>query len=184
MPKVSQEHMDARKEQILEGARQAFGKHGYDGATVKRLEEEVGLSRGAIFHYFGGKQDLFVECASDMNRRFGDLLLAEGLDAAVRALAAESPEWLGVLIEAEGKLRHDPEFVQKMEARATDGSGRVLEWYTARQAEGTLRDDVPPVELARFSASLINGLALRVAGHEPIDVDTTLRLLNDALAPR
>ena len=33
MPKVTQEHLDARRTQILEGARRAFAEHGYDGAT-------------------------------------------------------------------------------------------------------------------------------------------------------
>ena len=35
MPKVTQEHLDARRAQILDGARRAFAEHGYDGATVE-----------------------------------------------------------------------------------------------------------------------------------------------------
>ena len=183
MPKVTQEHLDARRSQILDGARRAFATHGYEGATVARLEQETGLSRGAIFHYFDDKQDLFVECARDMNRRFGDILLDRGLEATVRAIAEESPEWLGVLLEAEGKLRHDPEFVRRMQADTEVGS-RAIAWFADRQSDGSYRDDVPALELARFATTLINGLALRVAGQDPFDVDMTLRLLNDALAPR
>ena len=93
MPKVTQEHLDARRTQILRGARAAFAEYGYDGATVKRLEEATGLSRGAIFHYFENKNDLFVALALDMNTRFGDILLESGLDEAFRALTAENPEW-------------------------------------------------------------------------------------------
>ena len=59
-----------------------------------------------------------------------------------------------------------------------------MTWFEERQADGTVRDDMPALELARFATSLINGLALRVAGQDPFDVDATLRLLNDALAPR
>jgi TetR/AcrR family transcriptional regulator, transcriptional repressor of aconitase len=182
MPKVTQEHLDARRAQILDGARRAFAEHGYEGATVARLEEATGLSRGAIFHYFEDKQDLFVALAYDTNRRIGDVLADRGLEATIRAVAEESPDWLGVLIEVEGKLRHDPEFVRRMEVRSD--AGRFTEWFERRQKEGAVREDVPALELARFAASLINGLALRVAGQDPFDVDTTLRLLNDALAPR
>ena len=60
---MSQEHLDARRAEILEGARRAFARYGYQGATVARLEAEIGLSRGAIFHYFDSKLDLFVELA-------------------------------------------------------------------------------------------------------------------------
>jgi AcrR family transcriptional regulator len=182
VPKVTQEHLDARRGQILDGARRAFSTYGYEGATVARLEEETGLSRGAIFHYFEDKQDLFVQCAWDMNRRFGDILVERGLDETVRAIANESPEWLGVLIEVEGKLRHDPEFVRRMEAHQGESS-RVLDWFEERQSDGHLRADVAAVELARFATTLINGIALRVAGKDPFDVEAMLRLLNDALRP-
>jgi TetR/AcrR family transcriptional regulator, transcriptional repressor of aconitase len=43
MPKVSEEHLQARREEILDGARRTFARHGYEGATVALLEEEIGL---------------------------------------------------------------------------------------------------------------------------------------------
>jgi AcrR family transcriptional regulator len=184
VPKVSQEHLDARRAQILTGARQAFAEHGYEGATVARLEEATGLSRGAIFHYFENKQDLFVELAMDMNRRFGDVLMSSGLDDTIRAIANESPEWLSVLIETESRLRHDAEFVRRFESKVPTEGGRIVNWFEERQADGTLRGDIPFVELGRFATAVINGLALRVASGDPFDVEAMLTLVNDALAPR
>ncbi len=63
MPKISDERKTERREQILAGARRCFAENGYEGATVARLEEATGLSRGAIFNYFASKEDLFVELA-------------------------------------------------------------------------------------------------------------------------
>ena len=182
MPKVTQEHLDARRAEILDGARRAFAEHGYEGATVARLEEATGLSRGAIFHYFENKNDLFVELAMEMNTRFVDLLVDSGLHAAFRALTAESPEWLAVLIETESRMRHDEDFVRRLEAKSADTGPRIREWFEQQQAEGKLRDDVSWVELGRFTTSLLNGLALRVAGGDPFDIDAMLRLLADAIA--
>lgn len=184
MPKVTQEHLDARRAQILDGARRAFAEHGYEGATVARLEEATGLSRGAIFHYFENKNDLFVELAMEMNTRFGDTLFDSGLDEAFRALTSVSPDWLAVLIETESRLRHDEDFVQRFEAKAADVSPRIRDWFREEQAEGRLRDDVSWEELGRFITSVLNGLALRVAAGDPFDIETQLRLLNDAIAPR
>jgi TetR/AcrR family transcriptional regulator, transcriptional repressor of aconitase len=184
MPKVTQAHLDARRAQILDGARRAFAEHGYEGATVTRLEEATGLSRGAIFHYFENKNDLFVELATEMNRRFGDVLLERGLDAALRTIAAESPEWLGVLIETESRMRHDADFVRRLEAKGEDVSPRIREWFEEQQALGRWRSDISWVELGRFTTAVINGLALRVAGGDPFDIEAMVRLLNDALAPQ
>jgi TetR/AcrR family transcriptional regulator, transcriptional repressor of aconitase len=184
VPKVTQEHRDARRAEILDGARRAFAEHGYEGATVARLETATGLSRGAIFHYFENKNDLFVELAMEMNTGFGDILLEGGLHAAFRAMAAENPEWLAVLIETEGRLRHDEDFVRRFEARANENaaSPRIREWFEQQQAEGKLRDDVSWEELGRFTTSLLNGLALRVAGGDPFDIEAMLRLLDSAIA--
>ena len=184
MPKVTQEHLDSRKAQILEGARGAFAEYGYDGATVKRLEEATGLSRGAIFHYFENKNDLFVALAMEMNTRFGDILLESGLDAAFRALTAESPEWLAVLIETESRMRHDEDFVRRFDAKGEDTAPRIREWFEREQAEGRLRADVACVEIGRFATSLLNGLALRIAGGEKFEIDAMLQLLNDAIRPQ
>jgi TetR/AcrR family transcriptional regulator, transcriptional repressor of aconitase len=183
VPKVTQEHLDARRAEILDGARRAFAEHGYEGATVARLEEATGLSRGAIFHYFENKNDLFVSLAMDMNTRFGDILLEQGLDEAFRALSKENPEWLAVLIETESRMRHDEDFVRRFEAKSADAGNRVRDWFQQQQAEGKLRDDVSWVELGRFTTSLLNGLALRVAGGDPFDIEAMLRLLDDAIAP-
>ena len=182
MPKVTQEHLAARRKEILDGARRAFAEHGYEGATVARLEEATGLSRGAIFHYFENKNDLFVELAMEMNTRFGDILLKRGLDEAFRALTAENPEWLAVLIETESRLRHDEDFVRRFEAKSADASPRIRDWFRDQQAAGKLRADVPSEEIGRFTTSLLNGLALRIAGGDPFDIEAMLRLLNDAIA--
>jgi AcrR family transcriptional regulator len=184
VPKVTQEHLEARRAQILDGARRAFAEYGYEGATVARLEEATGVSRGAIFHYFENKADLFVELAMEMSTRFGDLVLQSGLHEAFRALTSESPEWLAVLIETESRMRHDEDFVRRFEAKAADVGPRISDWFEQQQAEGKFRDDVSWVEISRFTTSLLNGLALRVAGDDPFEIEAMLQLLDDAIAPR
>src|SRR6266498_4064777 len=96
MPKVSAEHREARREEILEGARRAFARSDYEGATVARLEAELGLSRGAIFNYFPDKWALFFELAARDQHELTTLLMEQGLDPTIRHLAEESPDWMGV----------------------------------------------------------------------------------------
>jgi TetR/AcrR family transcriptional regulator, transcriptional repressor of aconitase len=184
VPKVSQEHLDARRAQILDGARRAFSRYGYDGATVVRLEEETGLSRGAIFHYYPSKREIFAAIAIEDSRRYIDLLVDGGLDDAVRAMAGEDREWLGVVLETQGRLRPDEEFHRRLEEESAGDQQRVIDWFDARRLDGSFRDDISALELGRFATMVINGLALRVAGGDETDVDSLLRLLHDAVSPR
>lgn len=182
MPKVSQEHLDARRAEILEGARRAFAAHGYEGTTVSRLEEEIGLSRGAIFHYFESKLDLFVELAVTDNLRYRRMLAEQGVEAVLRAIAAADRNWLTVLIETEVRLWHDPEFERRM--ASVEQRETLLAELERAQAEGRLRSDVDLLDLVDFTTMAINGLALRVAGGDPFNIDSYVRLVNDALRPR
>ena len=115
MPKISEERRARRREQILDGARRCFAEHGYEGATVARLEAEVGLSRGAIFNYFGSKEDLFVELAVQDTARLSDVWVNEGLDGVVRDVLEIDPAWLGVYLELIRRVRTDPDFRRRID---------------------------------------------------------------------
>lgn len=184
MPKVTQEHLDARRAEILAGASRAFAQYGYDGATVARLEEATGLSRGAIFHYFDGKKDLFAAVAADVNRRYIELMATAGLAETLREMANEDPEFLAVLIETESRLRRDEDFVRRVEALWEEQRPAVAEWFEEQAESGAFRTDIDWSHLARFATMVINGLALRIAGGDETDIETVVQLLEDALRPQ
>ena len=85
MPKVSEDHLAARRRQILDGARHCFAEYGYDKATVRRLEQAIGMSRGAIFHHFRDKDALFFALAHQDAERMADVASREGLIQVMRA---------------------------------------------------------------------------------------------------
>jgi hypothetical protein len=68
--------------------------------------------------------------------------------------------------------------------RAVYDRERILTWLQGAQARGELRDDIEAIELGRFATMVLNGLALRVAGEDPFDVESVIALLHDALDPR
>jgi TetR/AcrR family transcriptional regulator, transcriptional repressor of aconitase len=181
MPKVSAEHLEARRAQILTGARRAFSRYGYEGATVARLEEETGLSRGAIFHYFRDKKELFVALTVEVNRHYLGLMATAGAGEAIRAVAQEDREWLGAFIEAEVRLHHDADFVRRVAAATADLGEPAVTWFRDEQAAGRVRTDLEARDLARFAAMVLNGMALRVAGGDETNAESVVRLLEDAL---
>jgi len=151
VPKISEERKTERREQILAGARRAFSEHGYEGATVARLEEATGLSRGAIFNYFPSKEDVFLELAWRDNERLIRLWLERGWEATLRSVVEEDPEWLGVYLEMTRKIRTDAEFARRHEERTEEElAPLVVEHVRAEQERGVFRDDYPPERIAGF----------------------------------
>lgn len=61
MARVTQEHLDARRRQILDAAAREFGLKGLDpgAATIDDIAAAAGLSKGSIYSYFKNKDELF-----------------------------------------------------------------------------------------------------------------------------
>ena len=185
MPKISDERKTERREQILEGARRCFAEHGYEGATVVRLEREIGLSRGAIFNYFPSKEELFVELAVRDNARMSEVWISDGLAAVVRAVVELDPAWLSVYLELFRRVRNDPAFRARIEERQKEVAPANRARIEEAQRNGEFRDDITAKELGTFVNLVLNGLALQRAGDDELpSTELVLSLLDDAIGPR
>ena len=51
---------EKRQFQIMEAAMKVFTKKGFASARVDDIVEESGLSKGAIYHHYNGKKDIFL----------------------------------------------------------------------------------------------------------------------------
>jgi AcrR family transcriptional regulator len=184
VPKISEERRTERREQILEGARRCFAENGYEGATVVRLEDEIGLSRGAIFNYFPSKEDLFVELAVRDSARMSDIWVNDGLEAVVREVVELDPAWLSVYLELFRRIRTDADFRNRIEARQKAVAPANRARVEQAQRDGEFRDDIAPKEIGTFVNLVLNGLALMRAGGEELpSTDLVLKLLRDAIGP-
>lgn len=183
MPKVSELHKERRREEILAAAQRCFAKHGYEGATVARLEAESGLSRGAIFNYFENKEALFIEIAARTSKRVTDVWFEQGLRAALDAVVNMDVDWLSVQLESTRRVLTDPKFRRHVEAKEAElraGSDERL----AKLRELGVRDDIPIEQAGMFLSLVLNGLALRRTMGDPLpDLDTLVELVDSGIAP-
>ncbi|GGK38702.1 TetR/AcrR family transcriptional regulator [Nocardia camponoti] len=165
MPKVSDDHLAARRSQILDGARACFAEYGYDGATVRRLEEAIGLSRGAIFHHFRDKDALFFALAKDDAERMAEVAANQGIVQVMRDMLARPEEfnWLGTRLEIARRVRTDPDFRAGWTQRSAELTAATLARLERRKAAGRLRDDVPTDVLLGYLDLVLDGLIARLA---------------------
>jgi AcrR family transcriptional regulator len=53
-----QERYDRRQQEIVATAASVFARQGYDQTTMQELARQLGLATGALYHYFGSKEQL------------------------------------------------------------------------------------------------------------------------------
>jgi len=185
MPRRSDSQMQARREEILFAARGVFARHGFEGATVRRLEEETGLSRGAIFHHFADKDALFLAVAQDEAAATADVVAARGVVGVMRDLADADRDWLGVRLEVARRLRTDTHFRGRWRELQEPVRRAALDRVERGQAAGTVRDDVSPAVLVSFLTLMLDGLTDRLVTDGTVpDLPAVLDLAERAVRPR
>ena len=98
MPKVSPEHLEARRRHILDAALTCFDRAGFHGPSMQDIFDEVGLSTGAVYRYFSSKEEI-IEALADQRHAKEAALVTEALRiddpcAALHRLADWYFEWL------------------------------------------------------------------------------------------
>ncbi len=76
-----QQRAEETRARILNAAADCFAQHGYEAASVAEICERAGVSKGAFYHHFPSKQDLFMALLNDW---------LEGLDAGLRSVQAQA----------------------------------------------------------------------------------------------
>lgn len=57
---IRQERQQRTRESLLDAAAHVFARRGYSGASMPEIAREAGVSTGAIYSNFSGKQELFL----------------------------------------------------------------------------------------------------------------------------
>ncbi len=81
--------IEATRGKLIAAARAAFAQHGYAQASMDELTAQAGLTRGALYHHFGGKPGLLAAVVAQM-----DAEMDARLDMVLRAHA---DPWAGFL---------------------------------------------------------------------------------------
>ncbi len=186
MPRLSEQNLEDRRGVVIEGARGAFAKWGYHACTVRRLEEELGQSRGAIFNWFPDKWRLFLAVTEIDQRRIAEALTDPNLKLIDWIATLEVP-YAQAYSEALGLVAQDPQKKREWDKRSPGLFEPVYKATEERQRRGELRDDVSPRALIQFLLTLVDGLTLRRSlGYEPSIKDVRLLrgLALDAISPR
>lgn len=174
MPSGRVRQFDA--EQALERAMEVFWVRGFEGATLPELTEAMGINRPSLYAAFGNKEQLFRKALERYRAgpvAFVDEALkeptargvAESLFRGTVRLLGETGKPRGCMVVqgalacGEGSEPVRAELAGSREAAVT----AIRERFERALREGDLPNETDCAALARYVATVLNGLAVQAA---------------------
>jgi AcrR family transcriptional regulator len=199
VPKVDQEHLDARRRQIVDAAIVCFARDGFHRASMQDVCREARLSPGAVYRYFSGKDEIVEAIADERHaREAGFIEHAEESGGGIEALRALGRDFFSSLADPDERQRRRLGVQVWAEALRNPAIHRLVMRGTERQIEevsklvraaqerGELAEGLDPNGVARAMTALFQGFVLQQAWDESADIATyleTIEAMVDALAP-
>lgn len=181
MPKVTEAHLEARKQQILDGAAACFSARGFHQTTVQDICKQAALSPGAVYRYFAGKEDIIAAIVEQRRR--------EGV-ALIEAAKTHNPDTLGQLseiaevffsrledvqgcaldVELWAEAQTNPRVREVVRADAANIGDALAAIVSAAQARGDINPRLDPRAVAQVMNSMFQGLVLQKSVDPSIEV--------------
>jgi len=79
---------EATRRQLVTAARALFGARGYADVATEEIVRAAGVTRGALYHQFRDKADLFAAVAEEVEAEIAGRIAAGAADAAAEPLQA------------------------------------------------------------------------------------------------
>jgi AcrR family transcriptional regulator len=194
VPRITDERREARREQILEAARACLQEHGLEAVSMEMIIARSGLSTGAVYGYFKGKDQIINAVVTDgmaaMAEDLAPILsnpeppaLPEFVEQVLRAVAHFGRHKKGDIDRLLAALhgwshsQSDPEL--KAATRASYSSLRKLFATVVRrwQAAGTFDATADPEGVAELLTSVTLGFVAQRALAGSADVDAHVAAL-------
>jgi len=176
MPKVTEEHRIARREQILRAAWRCVARDGFHKTTMADVIGESGLSAGAVYGYFKSKNQIITAIADrsigTVDQVFREMLAdgrspepADVLQAALEQLLEVADQQEGdltlIAVQAWGEAVRGGEIHDLVQPRIAELRDHWVEVARRRQAAGKLPADADPEQVGRALLGLLPGFILQ-----------------------
>lgn len=175
MPRVTDEHRERRRQQILDAARRCFIRQGFHQASMSDILTESGLSAGAVYRYFTSKNDLITAVAEQVMDQVIELLrpitgqdppptldqvVQQGLDAT-NEIAFGDDGFARLAPQVWAETLRDPALAEVVRGRYHTVTAMLSELVVAEQKAGRVAADGNPDEVAQVLLGTILGYILQ-----------------------
>lgn len=171
----TKEDAELTRQAVLDAALRVMSRRGYAATRLDEIAAAARVTRGAIYHHFGGKLELFtalIEDASVVSSRAIAQAIAEGgdfLEIARRVLMytldllARDARFRGASALLLFSSHEAPELAPLRRSRVQLGLAQLEQitgFFQMGLAQGAIRADIDPAVAARAFLAYQNGLIL------------------------
>lgn len=103
---------DEWRQELVERAIPVFRKYGYSGVGMRKLAQEMGVSKSSLYHYYPTKQSLFLDCS----RQVGNIQLNNNI-TPIKAIIKLTSELEQIFL---GETRLVVDYLGQLENPAED----------------------------------------------------------------
>jgi TetR/AcrR family transcriptional regulator, transcriptional repressor of aconitase len=194
MPKVTEEHVDARRRQILAAALRCFAREGFHRTTMQDIFRESELSPGAVYTYFKGKDELIAaitmtivgfigEAATLLGAPLPDGRLrrpGEALSELIERYGAEpfgsAQERARVFPHLAAEQQRNPDLRAAARTSFDRLRGSFEQLARAAQERGELDRAIDPEAFGRVPIAMLHGMLFQLAVYgDDFDIDAYAR---------
>jgi len=174
MPRVSEAHLAARRQQILDAARRCFLREGFHNTSMQDVIAEAGLSVGAVYRYFKSKNELITSIAEsvldeasalfeDLSRHEPPLSPVEAVSRALDFVDRETgPDGvLRIALQVWAEAMRDPALATFVAGVYTRMRGHFVYLATRARDAGTLPADANVEAVGAVLFGTVPGYALQ-----------------------
>jgi AcrR family transcriptional regulator len=101
------ERSESTRTALIAAARELFAERGYAGVGTEEIVRAAGVTRGALYHHFEGKRELFAavyeQIEAELAERIAAGALAANADSPLEAMRAGSEMFLAACAEPEAQ---------------------------------------------------------------------------------
>ena len=153
-----------------------FAERGIEKAGVALIAERAGLTTGAIYNRWSGKQELLLDALDvAMVQQVADLLtvgpdtkVTDVLEAMGDGLLRREPASDAIVLEAVVMARRDPAFGQVFRSRLADGDSRLAAVIEHGKAAGTIDASLSTAALVTLCRAISLGFVAMSALSTPL----------------
>jgi AcrR family transcriptional regulator len=189
------ERTEATRAALMAAARKLFTERGYDDVATEEIVRAAGVTRGALYHHFGGKAELleaaYMQLEAESTERVARIVLGSEFESPVAAMKAGIEAFLDECADPELRqiALHDAPAVlgwdRWREIGAANGLGLIEASLGAAIEAGEIRP-LPVKPLAHLLLGALDEAAMLVAREEDpaarAEVTATLGALLDGFA--